>query len=441
MKWSTFSKKQLQLLTWWTDNSPYFASDGIICDGAVRSGKTIVMGLSFIVWSMQNYENYNFAICGKTVGSLRRNVITPLKVILINRGYKVIDRKTDNMLVVSKGRRRNSYYLFGGRDERSQDLIQGITLAGILFDEVALMPRSFVEQGMARCSVDGSKYWFNCNPDGPNHWFYVEHVLKCQERNYLHLHFNIEDNPSLTERIINRYKSMFKGIFYRRFILGEWAFADGIVYDCFDPDKHTYSVETRNETLPWQIREHDPITGRPYIGCDYGTYNPMCFLKGYKYKVPGDNIPYFYIDQEYYYDGRGSMRQKSDSEYVDDMEAFIGQDRPKAIIVDPSAASFITALRKRSIPVLKAKNDVPDGISMVYTLMAMGHILINKDKCPKLLQELGLYIWDEKKQTKGKEEVVKTNDHACDALRYLIYSTTNRYEVFDNLEQSIKRKR
>lgn len=441
MQWSTFSKKQLQLLTWWTDNSPYFASDGIICDGAVRSGKTIVMGLSFIVWSMQNYENYNFAICGKTVGSLRRNVITPLKGILINRGYKVIDRKTENMLVVSKGKRRNSYYLFGGRDERSQDLIQGITLAGILFDEVALMPRSFVEQGMARCSVDGSKYWFNCNPDGPNHWFYVEHVLKCQEHNYLHLHFNIEDNPSLTERIINRYKSMFKGIFYRRFILGEWAFADGIVYDCFDPDKHTYSVETRNEALPWQIREHDPITGRPYIGCDYGTYNPMCFLKGYKYKVIGDNIPYFYIDQEYYYDGRNSMRQKSDSEYVDDIEAFIGQDKPKAIIVDPSAASFITALRKRSIPVLKAKNDVPDGISMVYTLMAMGHILINKSKCPKLIQELGLYIWDEKKQAKGKEEVVKTNDHACDALRYLIYSTTNRYEVFDNLEQSIKRKR
>lgn len=441
MRWSTFSKKQLQLLTWWTDNSPYFASDGIICDGAVRSGKTIVMGLSFIVWSMSNYENYNFAICGKTVGSLRRNVITPLKGILINRGYKVIDRKTENMLVVSKGKRRNSYYLFGGRDERSQDLIQGITLAGILFDEVALMPRSFVEQGMARCSVDGSKYWFNCNPDGPNHWFYVEHVLKCQEHNYLHLHFNIEDNPSLTERIINRYKSMFKGIFYRRFILGEWAFADGIVYDCFDPDKHTYSVETRSEALPWQIREHDPITGRPYIGCDYGTYNPMCFLKGYKYKVIGDNIPYFYIDQEYYYDGRNSMRQKSDSEYVDDIEAFIGQDKPKAIIVDPSAASFITALRKRSIPVLKAKNDVPDGISMVYTLMAMGHILINKSKCPKLIQELGLYIWDEKKQAKGKEEVVKTNDHACDALRYLIYSTTNRYEVFDNLEQSIKRKR
>lgn len=441
MRWSTFSKKQLQLLTWWTDNSPYFASDGIICDGAVRSGKTIVMGLSFIVWSMQNYENYNFAICGKTVGSLRRNVITPLKGILINRGYKVIDRKTENMLVVSKGKRRNSYYLFGGRDERSQDLIQGITLAGILFDEVALMPRSFVEQGMARCSVDGSKYWFNCNPDGPNHWFYVEHVLKCQEHNYLHLHFNIEDNPSLTDRIINRYKSMFKGIFYRRFILGEWAFADGIVYDCFDPGKHTYSVETRNEALPWQIREHDPITGRPYIGCDYGTYNPMCFLKGYKYKKQGDNIPYFYIDQEYYYDGRNSMRQKSDSEYVDDIEAFIGQDRPKAIIVDPSAASFITALRKRSIPVLKAKNDVPDGISMVYTLMAMGHILINKSKCPKLIQELGLYIWDEKKQAKGKEEVVKTNDHACDALRYLIYSTTNRYEVFDSLEQSIKRKR
>ena len=431
MKWERLSRKQLQLFTWWMPNSPKKECNGVIAEGAIRSGKTIVGSISFMLWSMSTFKNQQFAICGKTIGSLRRNVLTPLKENLLNRGYKVLERKGENYMIVSDGYTTNTYYFFGGRDERSQDLVQGITLAGVFMDEVALMPRSFVEQTMARCSVDGSKYWFNCNPEGPAHWFYTEAVLKAEELNYLRIHFLLEDNISLSERIIERYKSMFKGIFYKRFILGEWAFADGVIYDCFTEEKNTYTDANRNEVVPIGIRENDIINGgRPYIGCDYGIYNPNVFLEGYKTRKPNDPVPYFYIENEYYYDGRKSMKQKTDKEYVEDFISFVGNKPYQYVIVDPSASSLIAAFRNSGIQVMKAKNDVADGIRMVYTLLANGHILINKDKCPKLIQELGLYVWNEKRSEKGVEEPVKANDHACDALRYLIASTTNKFEIY-----------
>ena len=430
MKWSKLSKKQMQLLTWWLPDSPFSNMNGVIAEGAVRSGKTIVGSLSFILWSMYSFKNNQFAICGKTIGSLRRNVITPLKDILVNRGYSVIERKGENYMIVSKGNVSNVYYLFGGRDERSQDLVQGITLAGVFLDEVALMPESFVEQTLARCSISGAKFWFNCNPSSPAHWFYVEHVLNYKRLKYLRIHFNLEDNLSLTEDVIKRYKTMFKGIFYRRYILGEWAAADGVIYDCFDVDKNTYTEQSRDTVVPIYIRENDASnSGLAIYGCDYGVYNPCVFLEGYKFRKTGDKIPYYYIDKEYYYDGRKSMKQKTDEEYANDFVSFVDQKQMKYVIVDPSASSFILSLRRKGMPVMKAKNDVEDGIKLVYSLMATGHILINKDKCPKLIQELGLYIWNEKKSEQGKEEVVKQNDHCCDALRYLIASTASMYEV------------
>ena len=213
MKWSAFSKKQLQLMTWWVTGSGVEDKAGIICEGSIRSGKTLCGSLSFVLWSMENYQKEQFAICGKTIGSLRRNVVGPLKKVLQARGYVVHDSKSDNFLFIRYNGKENTYFLFGGRDERSQDLIQGITLAGIFMDEVALMPRSFVEQAMARCSVEGSKYWFNCNPEGPGHWFYKEVVLKAEEQNLIRLHFVLEDNLSLSQEIIDRYKRMFTGVF------------------------------------------------------------------------------------------------------------------------------------------------------------------------------------------------------------------------------------
>ena len=421
----------MQLLSWWMPNSPYNKATGVIAEGAVRSGKTLVMSTSFLVWSMTCFDRQQFAICGKTVGSLRRNVINSLKEVLRNRGYTVLDRKGENYMVVSKGKVRNTYYFFGGRDERSQDLIQGITLAGIMLDEVALMPRSFVEQAMARCSVHGSKFWFNCNPEGPQHWFYVEHVKRYKELKYLRLHFNIEDNLSLSKEIIERYKSSFNGIFYRRFILGEWAFADGVIYDCYDEAKNTYTNENREKVLPISILENDVVNGGAcWYAADYGVLNPMVYLECYKYRKQGDPIPYFYIDDEYYYDGRKNMKQKSDEEYVEDLLAMNRNKNTRGTIVDPSASSLIVALRKKGINVLKAKNDVSEGIRMVYVLMNTGHILINKDNCKNLIAELGLYIWNEKLGEQGKEQPVKQNDHACDALRYLIATTTSKYEVY-----------
>ena len=138
------------------------------------------------------------------------------------------------MIIVRRGPRENRFYLFGGKDESSYTLIQGITLAGVLFDEVALMPRSFVNQAMARCSVEGSKLWFNCNPDNPLHWFRQEWILKAPERNALHLHFLMDDNPSLSEDKKAQYRSMFSGVFYQRYILGQWVMGEGLIYDMFD---------------------------------------------------------------------------------------------------------------------------------------------------------------------------------------------------------------
>lgn len=163
-KFAPFSRKQKQVLTWWCDTSPVKDADGIIADGAIRSGKTISMSLSFAIWAMSSFKGQNFAMCGKTIGSFRRNVLFWLKIMPRARGYSITDHRADNLLVIRKNGVENFFYIFGGKDERSQDLIQGITLAGVFFDEVALMPESFVNQATGRCSVAGSKFWFNCNP-------------------------------------------------------------------------------------------------------------------------------------------------------------------------------------------------------------------------------------------------------------------------------------
>lgn len=420
-----FTKKQLQLLSWWTEESPHKNANGVIAEGAVRAGKTVVMGLSFIIWSMEKGTGLNYAICGKTVSSTRRNIIDPLKSMLKLRGYKVVDKRTEGKLIIARKGKANIYYIFGGRDESSASLIQGVTLAGILLDEVALMPRSFVDQAIARCSVEGSKYWFNCNPEGPRHWFKTEHINKAEEKHYLILHFDLEDNPSLSQEMVDRYKSMFTGIFYRRFILGEWAFADGVIYSDI-PEACFYSNAEAAKVLPIKIQEHDI---KPWYAADYGTTNPMVYLEIYKYKKPDSSIPYFYITREYCWDSKKQFKQKTDAEYVDDFHSF-RLSKNKGLILDPSAESLYVAHERGGDLMFKAKNDVRPGIGMVSTLFSLGHIYINKDECPNLVAELGLYQWDPKKSEKGKEEPIKQNDHSCDALRYGIFTTTTEFEVY-----------
>lgn len=226
IKFTPFSKKQLVTLTWWCKGSSLRTKNGIICDGAVRSGKTLCMSLSFISWAFYAFSDTSFALCGKTIASLRRNVVTPLIPVLQSLGFSVEEKLSRNFVEITKGNVKNRFYLFGGRDESSASLIQGMTLGGVLLDEVALMPRSFVEQALARCSLDGSKFWFNCNPEHPFHWFYNEWIKKVDAKNMIYLHFTMDDNPSLSSDVKDRYKNLYSGAFYERFIEGKWVAAD-----------------------------------------------------------------------------------------------------------------------------------------------------------------------------------------------------------------------
>lgn len=395
-----FSAKQRQILSF-----PYTGYTALICDGAVRSGKTSVMSLSFFLWAMGNFSGCAFAFCGKSVGAVERNVGTPLlSVRYLSEQFDVRYNRGDHVLIARRGSRENRFYLFGGRDESSYMLIQGVTLAGVLLDEVALMPRSFVEQALARCSVRGAKLWFNCNPENPMHWFRQEWILKAREHNALHLHFLMEDNPALDEETRARYRTMYSGIFYQRYILGQWVMSEGLIYDMFDMTENVY------REAPAGMRARSVRT----VACDYGTTNPTVFLD---ICDDGETVR---VDREYRWDSRKTHRQKTDEEYANDMVDFLGEDYC-SVIVDPSAASFIEALRRRGLYVVQADNDVINGIRRVGNLFERRKILIN-ESCAGLLDEIGTYMWDEKAAMHGEERPVKQQDHGPDALRYFINS-------------------
>lgn len=342
MSYSSFSPKQKRVLTWWIQGNANDQWEAIVCDGAVRSGKTLAMGLSFFLWAMVSFDGQRFGVCGKTISSLRRNVLSEILPRLTGMGATWKEKRSENLVIVTFRGHRNQFYVFGGRDESSASFIQGITFAGVLLDEVALMPRSFVEQACARCSVAGSRLWFNCNPAGPSHWFYKEWIQGAAKRNCLRLHFTMEDNPSLTEAIRQRYERLYSGVFYRRFIKGEWAQAEGRVYDFFEPEMVQPVPEGNFEK--W------------YISCDYGTVNPTSMgLWGLQRGI-------WYRIQEFYFDSRAQQRQMTDEEYAGALKELAG-DRPiTAVIVDPSAASFMETLRRQGWRVRKAENEVLSGI-------------------------------------------------------------------------------
>ena len=310
IKFNTFSRKQLQILTWWEKESPYSKYNGIICDGSIRAGKTVPMAISFVLWAMKYFDAQNFAMCGKTVGSFKRNVWKWLKPVLILRGFAIEEDRTSNLIYIQKGYVVNYFYIFGGRDESSQDLIQGITLAGLLLDEVALMPESFVNQATGRCSILGAKLWFNCNPESPVHYFYTDWIQKAKEKKFLHIHFMMEDNPSLSQEVIQSYKSRYAGVFFQRFILGLWVMAQGAIYkDCFDDDNLF-----GDELIDYISR--NIFRMKRYIFIDYGTVNPMVFLDVY------DDNEKLYVVNEYYYDSKKTGIEKTDLEYGEDLLKF-----------------------------------------------------------------------------------------------------------------------
>lgn len=398
-----FSNKQLRLLNWWRDGSPVANRAICIADGAIRSGKTIAMIASFLQFAMESFNGCDFIIAGRTIGSLKRNVITPMLQMLRAWGWNYTYNRSENFIIIEN----NTFYLFGANTEASQDVMQGMTAAGAFADEGALFPQSFIEQMIGRCSIEGSKIFINCNPAGPFHFLKKDYIDKADEKGIYHIHFTMDDNLTLAASVKERFRRMFSGVFYSRYILGEWQQADGIIYPMFNEKMLFDDAE-----LPSDLKE----TASHYIAVDYGTTNPCVFLD-----IWDDGKTAWVVD-EYYWDSKDiehGAYQKTDFEYVQDMQKFIGAEHPKMIIIDPSAESFRVALRHKGYKIKNADNSVLIGIRHTASMMLMGNIRISR-RCVRGIKELGTYSWDADLALKGEEKPIKVNDHFCDALRYFV---------------------
>ena len=403
------------LLNWWAPESPVKMAYGIIADGSIRAGKSAGMGVGFTEWSMTNHNDRDFIMAGKTMGGFTRNILSWLLPYLRKNGFKVNEvRIPQYVITISKYGNKNRFHVFSGKDERSQDFVQGMTAAGAFFDEVALMPQSFVNQCMGRCSVEGAKLWFNCNPGGPSHWFKRDILDNANDLNLLHLHFTMVDNPSLSKERIEFYERLYpkNGVFYKRYIQGLWVQAEGAVFDMMRDD--TYYTEWPRKSL------NEP---RHFIGIDYGTQNACVFIHMM------DDGRGLWVEREYYYSGKKKGVQKTNSEYIDDFRKFTEGINIEAVVIDPSAAAFKLELKRAGYRVKDANNEVVDGIRVVSEYLNAGVLRINAKNCPNVKVEMEGYVWNDKKTEKGDEAPVKENDHTIDALRYLIYTLYRKRRI------------
>ena len=421
-KFTKFSLKQRMVLEWWIDGSPYADKDGIICDGSIRAGKTVVMSLSFVLWAMSTFDGENFALCGKTIGSLRRNVIRTLKLMLRSRGYLVEEHRSENSMTVTYGDIENEFYFFGGKDEASQDLIQGITLAGVFFDEVALMPESFVNQATGRCSVTGSKYWFNCNPEGPEHYFKKEWIDKLTEKNLIRIHFTMKDNPSLATRIIERYERMYKGVFYDRFIKGLWVLASGIIFRYFAEDDSPYLYD--DEELFDERGRLKVRLSKITMGIDFGgtgsktTMSLAGYINGYKdiRIMEEDGLPITEnIDAKAICDKFIEFYQYAITKYgrVD----WVFPDSASPTMIN----SLISAARNAGLPYRNIsgcrKNEVSERPKIFDLLFNTGRLKINR-RCPESRKAIASLRWDEKHPDRPEDKNIGNVNDWWDAINY-----------------------
>ena len=421
-KYAPFSKKQKAVITWWMPESPYHDKDGIICDGAIRSGKTKSMALSFCIWAMTEFDGQQFGLAGKTIQSLRRNVLKGLIKDLKRRGYVIAEHRADNYMTITDGEHENEFYFFGGKDEGSQDLIQGVTLAGIFLDEVALMPESFVNQATGRCSVTGSKLWFNCNPEGPDHYFKLEWIDKIKEKNLIRIHFEMEDNLSLAKEIIERYKRMYKGVFYDRYIKGLWVLASGIIFKYFaeNPEPYLYDDSELFDSNGKLKARFSKVT----MGVDFGgtgsktTYVLNCYMNGYHDLRIAEC------------DGLPLTEDIGAKEICDEYVRFYKTCAAKYGRIDwtfPDSASptMINSLRAaakeagidyRHIVGVK-KNEVADRPRTFDRLLNTGRIKIN-NRCTEVIQAISQLRWDEKKPDIPEDKNIGNCNDWWDATNY-----------------------
>ena len=380
MEIKTFSPKQAEILRF-----AYNDEETLICDGAVRSGKTIVMSLAFVLWAMSNFDKCNFAICGKTVSNAERNILRPFQQIEgmpFTLQYKISNR----MLTVKCGTKENYFYLFGGKDESSYALIQGLTLAGVLFDEVALMPQSFVDQAIARTlSFANAKIWFNCNPESPNHWFYKEWIIN-PDRKYKHLHFLMNDNPILSKKEIERAESLFTGVFYDRYIRGMWVRAEGIIFPDFANNPKRWIVSA--DEVPKKFRTVE-------VGFDIGgngsAYAMTCTGQGY------DGMQY----------RLKAEKRQADEMTMNDIEKFVNEfcgecEKKYGVRVDMINCDHIAVIVNTINDNTKYKAEfcykppLEDRVFLYSKLFATDKIKFVEGMCDDLIDEMQNLVFDDK---------------------------------------------
>lgn len=406
-----FSEKQRRLMYWYMDGSPYANCDMVIADGAIRSGKTIAMICGFFRWSLEEFHGETFILAGKTIGALKRNVIGPARQILEawGLGYTYVSSGDEARLEVGE----NVYYMYDAHNERSQDRLQGLTAAGALADEVALFPRSFVEQMIGRCSVDGARIWFNCNPESPSHYVKTELIDKAAEKKIYHLHFLMDDNLTLSPKTRERYARMFAGVFYRRFIRGEWAMTDGLVYPQFADDPEAFLIDAV------------PPIQYAVIGVDFGgTGSAHSFtLTGF---TPG--MRDVVLLDEYYHDNKKDgilSPSELDSQFAEFVRRAKMRYRVYEAFCDSAEQTLIQGFRivaARSglgIDVRNArKGPINDRIAFYNSLMAQGRFKVMRH-CKASIGALVGAVYDSKKPVEDvRLDDGTTNIDSLDSLEY-----------------------
>ena len=335
----------------------------------MSSGKTWVSLVLWGFWVATMPADKLYLMCGKSLTTLKRNCLIPLEELF---GRRIL--------------------LEGANDARSESKIRGLTLQGAYCDELTLFPKDFFVMLLSRLRVPGAKLIATTNPDSPEHWLKKEYIDRRTELDMLVVRFLLDDNTTLDPQYVAAVKAEYTGVFYNRFILGEWCLAEGIVYPQFDRTQH--------------VRQLDSPQGKWYISVDYGTLN--AFSAGL-WCYDGKQA-------EWYYSGRAQRRQLTNAQYLKHIQALAGGRNIEAVVVDPSAASFITELRQAGFTVRKGKNDVVDGIRRVSTALQQRKLLFSP-ACQDCIREFSLYRWDEKA---AEDRPIKENDHAMDDVRYFV---------------------
>lgn len=369
-----------------------------IAHGSVRSGKTYATLLRFAELVVNCPDN-KIIMIGNSFGAIKTNAVQLLTDELF-RGYCVWKPGKQCLIFGDKEIR-----VIGAHDEGSVRAIQGNTHSLAYVDELTTIPYNFVDMLTTRLSHDHSKLIATCNPNSPVHPVKANLIDNPSPDYCYNLHFDIEDNPMLSEKTKNELKTQYSGLFYRRYILGEWVAAEGSIYADFSRSSHV---------LPRAPHYADNY----FVGVDYGMHNAFAaVLVGHN----NTHTPHLWVEKEFYWDSTKTYRQKLNSELADDLERFVEGYNVRNICLDPSAESFEVELKRRHMRVVQAKNDVYPGITFVANLIANHELMFTKD-CPNLIGEIEQYVWNSKSAEKGKEEPVKKNDHACDALRYCLYT-------------------